>query len=200
MSLDYRMQLSGRLEKVNIKLPYSNECALGDLNGTSVIVTNGSDYSEKDVLVKFDIINNQKKISPEMRDKIIGNFITSNVPSDFKGLAPEEYVLCGLLKDRGHNKRYFPQLTEINDYFNPGNIRNIIYLKEHSTFHKGKAFLTRNGFFPQKGSISYLIRKKLPDPKEAARVVIAESESDLERVIQEIKKLGLKAIEMEPLR
>jgi hypothetical protein len=202
-----RNNLKGKLVKVNIERQISSRCALGNLNGTCVLVNNAVPYVGQECLVKFDIITRDNYLGNIVKaGDPFGNFITSNIPDSFpeKGLNPEQYILTGLWKQRMRKKGRYPTLnTEISRYFYPGDTIWVVYLTDYSTRRKGRVSITSNKdnrkVIRLERSIKELIELNLPYSDRFSRVILSESRSQLERITQEAEEKGLTAIQMKQL-
>jgi hypothetical protein len=202
-----RNNLKGKLVKVNIERQISSRCALGNLNGTCVLVNNAAPYVGNECLVKFDIMVRDNYLGKVVKaGDPFGNFVTSNVPDNFpkQGLNHDQYILTGLWTKKMKKKNKYPILNgEISKYFYPGDTIWVVYLKDCSTRRKGRVSITSNKdnrkVIRLERSIKELIALNLPYSDRFSRVILSESRSQLERITQEAEEKGLTAIQMKQL-
>lgn len=186
--------MRGRLEAVHIEDRISEKCAVGRLGDEKIFVTNGVDHVGKDCIVKFDLL-------PDPAERVsISNFITSIVPEGFSGLAPSQYILVGKWEHRMEKYGGVPSLKEIDQYFNPGDVKDVYYLRDFMPYRSGGLLkIDSSGRFGRHATISAVIRKYMSDPDVYARVFISE-ENKLKNVLGRINEFGLVPILMEPLK
>jgi hypothetical protein len=195
MKLYTKEDLKGRLEEVSIFKKLREKRALGDLEGTKVIVANATRYIGQNCLTLFHLDPRPQNSDP------YGDAITPSTSLNFKGLSPEEYIICGVYPTSLPH-REFPRFSDIRKSFPVGYTSWAIYLMEGSTKgNGGRARMTyKNKIFEENKGLLTLVRDRLPKPAQSARLVVAETEGELEKIMDVIKKQGIIPIEMQPLK
>lgn len=187
---DYKLQ--GRIEAVDIIERVTDSSSFGKLvkTGVGVMINNGNNYHGRTCLMRLHLKQHAK------RDHL-GSFISTNVPEGFAGLALDEYILCGV-----HNfGERISSFDEFNRFYQPGRVSRVIYLNRGFSKYCGKSLLTYKDEQSLNGiTLGRSLRKKLSDPDKGARVVIMQDNYDLERVVQKIEEIRLKAVKMETLK
>jgi len=200
--------LYGRLEVVNLgsklnKIKQRNGVGIGQLvrNGEMlseplVHVANGAFYYG-DSLVKFDSFVSRGYDIPR------GNFISQQIPYDFKPLAPTSFVF-GVVWD--FSVMYpscgngYPNLQDVNKYVDPGSMGWATYILEGLT----EGFLLypkRNKLIGDGGlDIKNDLFNLMPNPMIHSRLVIVENEDDFSIVGESIRKRGCRFIRAELLK
>ena len=204
-------RIRGRIETVNlidIVRPdlFSGQIYGGEINGEKVLVNTKKDYKGKKCLMRFGL--------SQKGEKPIGNFITSNVPSDFLSLDYDKYILIGIWEDRVRVIGEYPNLQDIDDYYDPGDMPVVVYIK-NTDKKKSKKYLgaiitpNLNYFREFRSNFNYLILKGiqnpykttlLQNPNKGCRIIIAQPSDRIGDLEQKIKDIGLVPIRMEPLR
>ncbi len=188
--------LRGRIEKVYIEGAIRDDLAHGILNGTSVIVSNVGSYVKQECLVRFDASTNTRPGRP------IGNFITSHVPEDFRGLSPKEYVLCGLwtYEMSQRQRDNFPSMDEFFEYYSPGNARVMFYIDYSVASRLGQAIITQRNCNRRKFTVTSLFKQEFPKLGNSSRiVVVAPGHKGLERLVSSVKANNAVPILMEAM-
>lgn len=204
-------RIKGRIETVNligIVRPdlFSGRIYGGEINGEEVLVNTKKDYTGKKCLVRFCL--SQKGGKP------IGNFITSNVPGDFLSLDYDKYILLGIWEDRMRVIGEYPNLQDIDIYYDPGNMPIVVYIKNTDKKKSEKYFgaiitPNLNYFMGFRANFNYLILNGvqnphkttlLQNPDKGCRIIIARPSDRIGDLEQKIKDVGLVPIRMEPLR
>ncbi len=196
-------QLGGRLEEVLIlhSLSDKSSTAVGirthgrgryrvddRFDDSFVVVTHGAAHVGKRCLVKFDTGNNNFTLGRDMYP--LTNFVTSTFHPFFGGLSLHEYVLIGIWSDTMDCKDTYPALTEINKYYDPGEIPRVI-------LHNGTSrckIVTPSTILNDKSLSNTLFQYH----KGKARVILTYS-SHQQDVFQRVLSLGLTPILMEPI-
>jgi hypothetical protein len=185
---------SGRIQRVYIFKKYKNT-GIAYISDVKCILKNCANFEGKECIVRFDL--NQKKSDP------FGNFITSDL-SQHNSLSSEDYLLLGLWEKDMNKKGQFPTLEEINQYYDPGEMPQAVYLsKGHyrdSDRTYGRVAITCKEPFILTTSVTGIIRGKLPDPRRKSRVILTETEEDIGKVTESARNLQLFAVRMERLR
>ncbi len=185
----------GRLERVYLERanPHSSiELAVGNLveTGEVIDVKNGAQYVGSECLVRIT----GKRVR---RTPITLAFLVATDTQDVgDGLSPEEYVLYGKWEDDMEREEDLPTRKEIGKYFDPGNPRVIPYFQRESSEGKGRYAI--NGDSPKQLHMSpeMIVEHILPEPKNGARMMLAESDEGLEAIVAAIKHHGLTPIRM----
>ena len=185
------LDLRGRLEKVHIEKEYSRNFGIGFFYSQEVIVRNGNLAIGKDCLVKFNL-----KPKGFVR---MANFVSLNVPDNFDGLSSHEYVFLGLWRKEMGRVEY-PGLEDIRSHYNPGDIKEVFYMKKDSTFKYGRGFIDENGFVPNDIKVKRLVAKKSYYTKLYSRLIVVESEQQLNKVSDKVRQHGIYPIIMDDLR
>ncbi|MEM3113214.1 MAG: hypothetical protein QXI33_02205 [Candidatus Pacearchaeota archaeon] len=194
--------LRGRLEKVKIISHYRNRCSIGLVDykkdsETEVFVSDSGNYNGKSILVRFNSFIKQGKTKP------LGNFISSKVPKKFNGLSPEQFILVGYWDKQWSipdEEEFYMPFSHLNKYYEPGRIGNFIYLTNSSYNNIFRVFPDGYDIISNEICFKELVYDLLPNPYEHSRVILSESKKRIMDIKRESRKLGLKAIEMEPLR
>jgi hypothetical protein len=204
--------LEGRLEEVFIIDQVRNrfgkpseKCAVGLLGREreKVFVSDGVNHINRNCLVRFDC-----KLGTEHDLRYhtpISSFISTKIPANFSGLAPQDFILYGIWEQWMIKKEDRPYLSEICNYFSPGEVGWAIYCQNGSQRNHGRyacyfeSFRGRRLIESSKMSISRIIRHSLPDPFMSARMMISEGREEAVKVIAAIKENGLVPIEIENL-
>ena len=188
--------LEGRLECVQLDHIISETSAyakFGDKFDKLAIVRSLKTTGSGHFLVRFMSDLSTQRTLPFSR------FITSQVPQEFHSLAPPQYVLTGTWLPEMTSADSLPTLNEINQYYDPGDMPIVAYLKHGSTTRRGRRWITSRGAISKSDNFARLMRY-LPDPHRASRVILAGSEEELERITKVILDYGLVPVRMEPLR
>ena len=186
-----RYELAGRLERVKVNDP-GTFSAMGRLysDWREVSICNGNCVLGRDCLARFE----------NVPGTLHSSFVTSQIPHHFKGLAPEQYILYGLWRNYMHKEGRYPTLDEINQYFDPGKACDVLFAKEESSGFVSRVMITpRDIFNLETRSYRSIIPAKLPDPRRASRLVLANSRGELGQIIFAIKNAGIIPVEMENL-
>lgn len=193
MDTDKINELLGSLVKAKIVARCSANSALGKYGDERLLVTNGADYVGLDCLVKID--SNPKSLERGL----IGNFITSNIPSDFQDSSYLEYVLTAFWEDRMKKRERYPAIDEINRYFDPGNLTQAFYVSPGV----GKDRSIRTHIFSGGHHTSKFSIKKMVDTltnRGRTRLIIAETDFIMNSIYCNIAEMGIKPILMQALR
>jgi len=192
--------LYGCVERVHLEKELVRNYARGRLllgqgrSNLDVPVRHGALYVGQECLVRFDLRKHYAELD------LAANFLTAKVPNNFTGLANSQYILCARWEPEMKQIGSVPNLEEIQRYFNPGHCKTVYFLQNGSSNRKGRKRVTCYGTFPHNDmSISQIIRKGLPNPNNFARMIVGESESEMEKIIKGVKEQNLIPIEMEPL-
>src|SRR3989338_1649338 len=170
--------LAGRLERVYIGLSISANAAVGLLGDRPVYVAHGNRYEGRDCLVRFDLRQrNSDDALNERAIRPIGNFITTDIPNGFSGLSRDKYVFTALWEERMEKQDFFPTMSEVNMYFDPGKAGGIPFFSHVINGVLG-ALLTPNGPIKIGTCIGYkgYVLNKLADSDRASRLLVADNE------------------------
>ena len=191
--LEDRLSIDGRLEAVQLVGAINADVLRGILKGVSCYVYAPQNYVGKECLVRFSYkYKDRKKV-------LSANFINSVIPKDFVGLSNEGYILLGLWKEDMKKKSRLPDINEINEYYDPGNITFLYYLIKGSIYNRGRFRIWNDGDIePRKQTFSYIVRRGFFPNKRASRIVISESMDQLEALSNIAKENGIAPILMEP--
>ena len=192
--------LRGRLETV--KLIYGGDkICIGETYDKKRIKFLNYKKRKEDYLclVRFDLKINEGYEYP------LGNFISSKIPLNFQsdGLSAENFIFFGKWKKYWIKGRDYPNVEELNLYYDPGHIGTFLYFeRKRGGWGNGKKFKIQNSLqrIPDYVSIRESIKNWLPDPNENSRVVIAEAADELFSIKKQIETLGIMPIKMQPLR
>jgi hypothetical protein len=162
------IDLHGRLERVHLHSPYRGNTLIGDYldHIEQIFVSNGKGYEEKNVLVKTDL--RYEGTTPT------GNLISQNIPAGFTGLAPEEFVLSGLIEqdmDLDDNST----LTDVNIYFDPGHIGRLVMIDSVSDEGYTGFLLSRRSSEYTENLYDELLNQ-LPNPAKNTRTMLFSNE------------------------
>lgn len=111
----------------------------------------------------------------------------------------EEYVLIGKWEEDMEKKNSIPTLFEIRKYFSPGKMIMVPYFRDGSSNSHGRAIVGGGGHYFQRNSINRFV-KRVVEHNPGSRLVVVESDEDLEKVIESVREKGLVPILMERLR
>lgn len=189
-------KLNGRLEMVKIEkqILATDNCNYGELlrDKRKVTVRNALSYEGRPCLVRFDLRDGLYRPEPT------GYFISSVVPPSFVGLAAEQYILMGLWEKEASSKS-IPTLPEIEEAYRPGNMPFYRYFQKGFSNQQGIYLVINTQIQADYGtSLARYIRRI--DSSRAARVLIVEAETDLEKIMMAVKDQHLSPIIMELLR
>jgi len=130
----------------------------------------------------------------------LGDFITSQIPKDFSGLASNDYVFCALWEKRMNKCRVAPHFNELEVYYNPGKWGYFYFIQPNSTQRKGRIRVASNGMFnTERNTLSKIVQRYLPDPQRYARLIVAEGQECMERVLEVIEDKNLVPVVLESL-
>jgi len=177
--------LAGRIEKVFVEY-LTDHAGIAHYDGYETHVNNAR-CQNRHCLARFEL--NQKR-------PLTANFISSAIQAD--SLHKKEYLLCGRWEMETTGE--FPTPEEIKRYYDPGDMGEVIYIKRGHTRKKGKGIIRKTYFYPIHRSIEGIIEKRLQNPYRESRILLAEAEEDIEKIIKAAKELELKAIRMERLQ
>lgn len=190
-------RLNGRLELVTIGDSFLGNrlCNYGNLlaDGRVVVFHNTpSAYQRSPCLVRFDLRDGLRSSDP------VGYFISSIIPPDFKGLAPEHYALLGLW-EKAHLPGHPPTINEVEQVYRPGNTPFLHYIQSGSSCEQGGYAISVKGVWRAEQTTPARFMR-LTDPQRASRVILAQKREDLETVAATARSMGLFPVSMEPLR
>jgi hypothetical protein len=162
-------------------------------SGQHVTIMNAETYLRQQCLVRMNDRPPKKDHWNEM-----GFFISSDIPPGIEetGLTAEEFVLYGLWEDDMEKKGRFPSLDEVNRYFDPAYVRRIPYFAKDR--RDGFVVLNHRGAILIEGDYETLL-SKLPSSEGGSRMVMAETEDELERITAFIEGQGMRAVRVERL-
>jgi len=190
--------LDGRLEKIyvvgrHVQYGVESKAAHGYLRregqeDQSVIIDHANPFYGMNCLVRFDI------------GKPFGNFVSTQVPENFQGLGPKEYILFGVWEQWMKRERPMPILEEVEFYFDPGKTEKVYCNMGGS---RGKAVVRPRGqgyYLPSKTTYSQVLRLHLPNPDFSGRLVILGCEEKVEHLEVAVAKASMQLIRMETFR
>lgn len=183
---DGKYDLSGRVEIVALEQELRYLSAVGRVqDGEKVIVKYGNLSPNPRCLVRFDC-------SPRTT---IGTFITANIPENFRSLKPEEYIFYALWEPSMDKGGKFPTIYEKDNFYDPGHTCWFVYCNE-----KEKVCIGHNSLREvSQEKFDYIIQNCLPDPLRASRLIISESEEELEEIVMAIRSADCFPIRLENL-
>lgn len=187
--------LEGRLAKVKIigiainGLPYGYVRDYPKFNG-KVLVNRAEGRVGQFCIVRFNLYSNREDLPP------LGNFISSATFNDFLTIPPEKYILYGKWHNNWPVKLPYPNLDQINEYFDPGSMGKAIFCRVNGK----RAIIYQDNFTEINLSFRNIIPDYMPQPSQKARVIIVSSDEDLYSVIKQTKRKNLVPVKMEPLR
>ena len=185
--------MRGRLEIVHIEDILPDRGAFGRFHGGSILVENAADYAGMECIVKFSL---WPKLGEE---EITCNFITSNVQSNFQGLARDKYILVGVWEPWMEKKSDIPYLEEISRYYDPGDVGEVYFFRDNKPNKSGGlAVVDGLGRIGIHETVSALVMDYLTDYDVYSRVVVAEP-LKVVNVLQRICEFGLIPVLMQPL-
>jgi hypothetical protein len=193
-----RSDISGKIEVVRLTELVRPDLFRGKTlnDGKDVSVNAHRPYEPIECLVRFSL----DQIGPTP----IGNFITSNIPTDFKSLQKDGYVLIGIWEERMIQLKMsaFPTLKKIDMYYAPGDRPIAIFLTEtqvHKNFELYVGYSISNEWIaPFKTELKYLLKYYLPNPEGACKFVIGPESKKLSCFERDLREYGLVPIRMEP--
>ncbi|MFH1209309.1 MAG: hypothetical protein V1663_00775 [archaeon] len=180
----------------------------------------GGDFNEVDVQVNMNgdidkICNTEKwlvRFSLDQRGaKPIGNFITSRFDGDLS-LNYDNYILLGMWEERMRVPERYPNLGEISNYYDPGDMSIVLYIKNTGRI-ESKKYLgvvitpTADYFRSFKFNFNFLIahgiqnpdqQTLLQNPKRASRLIIMPPSDRIDDLEAKIRGLKVSPIRMEP--
>lgn len=191
------LDLKGRLEVATLECQARNPndaigYVLNSGANSSVYVINGGQYVGKNCLVKFG-----NSPPHNLKYSNLVNFISSELPENFRGLSIDDYFLTGQFP---HSHESFPTIQEIYRYFQPGSLHSVNYLKTASSQGLGRAVIRDNHIFYNHDTINRIIKYSSKIRRGIIKVIITEPDAaQLEKITNAIKQAGLTPIIMEPL-
>ncbi len=185
-----KRELAGMLIPVQIKTTLKKN-AIGTVSdGDEVFVSNGALCIDPEMrcLTKFE----------HKAGTTQGNFVVSGIPKGIKGkgLRSERYLLYGNWANWMYKKRKLPDFEDINQYYDPGNLKKVIYLSTSGPYSIYDFRLAKLSHLTYRE----IILGEFPDPKEASKVVIAERLEDLADFLEETRKWGIRPIRLDNLK
>lgn len=192
----FKQLLRGRVELVYVDKPVSPHCAHGLLQAREVLVSGGQKYSGRDVLVRFDNVQDPNKSLP------IGDFLTSTPPQYFSPLAPDQYVLCALWKESMYRmSEAAPTFKELRAKYSFGHATNFLFIHEYSTQTTGRYQVNVNGEIHKisRNSLGHLVSHGLPNPHASSRLIVVEGKNTLDAVGMSLVERNLIPILLEPI-
>ena len=195
MAID-REFIRGRLERVYVTNNVRETgCVIGNFHGNDVFVPYDSRYVNKHIVARFDVRGSRDLNAPPRV-----NFITSKIPYEFRGLPPEDYVLCGLWQSHMIKAGIAPSFEEFERYFEPGKKGHFVHIRGGSGNSPEIIKVDSNGKMSECHiPLRCVVKKGLPLPNHFVRVVVIEGENHLEKTLGEIKDQGVTTILMESL-
>lgn len=194
----YFEELRGRLEIVRIRGVISPAAAVGRIAGAcgDVVVQYGGKYVGRSVVARFELDTKKWRKYP------LAAVINPDVPDDFRPLSPEEYILFGLyesdrlpeLKNRG-----VPRLNDVRNCFDYLSLYKFFYSVEKSDKRGGRVLVTEDGARRVRGTYQRVIQKHLPPPRVSTRLMLSESEHELEKIARAIRDCSLYPMRVAPV-
>lgn len=186
--------------------------ATGPLSGNMCYVAHRGDVSTISGSFIIRVDNPfMKFVDSSVREhSTYGYFVTSSMPSDFEYSHSENLVLYGLWLERMKGGFDVPGIGRISNFFDIGRMSRVIHYSNRNGFSipydmcsgsKPIIMSSQDGRVKSIGSAlrKYLRRFTLEHERDPRVVTIDGTNQRLERlVLDEIKKIGLKYIEMQP--
>lgn len=191
MTLTQR-NLLGRLEKVHIVGEASQKCARGRFNNENILVTGANLLVGSDCLVRFDDNIDSGKSVPTSH-LISAN--TSQVPENFLGYSPAEYVLYGVWPTGTRNNNAPHEYTEFTELHNPGYVP--FFVDVGALGPRDNYLVSRRRTTELDDTIGRVIRRSLPDYNRGCRVIMIKTERDREAVVRALEDNNLRPIRLD---
>lgn len=186
--------LSGRLEAVCIDHStnrHQND-AIGHLKNLNIYVVNGANYIGRECLVRFRLTSQERNVKMAR-----GAVISASVPDGFIGMYSFEYVLLAQWEDYMINDQECPTMSQVLQYYDPGDLPFAFYLKKNSTEYLGRFYVGRREYSENYGPISDIIQR-LPSSENSKLIITEPDESQIGQIVHEICRASLFPVVMEP--